>query len=119
MSGPACTAVRRDLHTSVAFGREAASDKIRVNGTLSVTFRSGADSRGSINSFESYPARREVDFYSLWKFTPRDQIRLTLANILSEDYFSTSRYVDASGTRGDSNRTPSRMEIRVNLESKF
>lgn len=85
----------------------------------SVSFKSGADSRGSVNYFESYPARREIDFYGLWKFTPKDQVRLTLANILREDNVSTSRYVDASGTRGDTNRTPSRMEIRLNLESKF
>jgi outer membrane receptor protein involved in Fe transport len=85
----------------------------------SVTFRSGADSRGSLNYFESYPARREVDFYGLWKFTPKDQVRLTLANILREDNVGTSRYIDSSGTRGDTNRTPSRMEIRVNLEMKF
>jgi outer membrane receptor protein involved in Fe transport len=85
----------------------------------SITFRSGADSRTSINNFESYPARREVDFYGLWKSTKKDQVRLTLANILREDNGGTSRYVDATGTRGDTGRTRSRMEIRVNLEMKF
>jgi outer membrane receptor protein involved in Fe transport len=85
----------------------------------SITFRSGADSRASVNNFESYPARRELDFYGLWKFTPKNQIRLTLANILREDNVGTSKYVDATGTRGDTGRTPSRMEIRLNLEMKL
>ncbi|MCA2999170.1 MAG: TonB-dependent receptor [Rhodocyclaceae bacterium] len=85
----------------------------------SITFRSGADSRTSVNTFESYPARREVDFYGLWKFSKNDQLRLTLANILREDSVNTSRYVDATGTLGDTSRTPSRMEIRLNLETKL
>jgi hypothetical protein len=55
----------------------------------------------------------------LWKFTKKDQIPLTLANILREDNVGTSKFVDATGTRGDTGRTPSRMEIRVNLEMKF
>lgn len=50
---------------------------------------------------------------------PKTQFRLTLANVLRQDYSNESSYFDAFGSLRRTNTYPSSMHVRGNLELKF
>lgn len=85
----------------------------------SYSFKSGGPVRISANQGRYLTARRELDVYGLWKFTPKTQFRLTLANVLRQDYSNESSYFDAFGSLRRTNTYPSSMHVRGNLELKF
>ena len=85
----------------------------------SYSFKSGGPVRISENQSRYLTARRELDVYALWKFTPKTQIRLTLANVLRQDSLNESTYFDAAGSLRRSDTFPSSMHVRANLEMKF
>ena len=85
----------------------------------SYSFKSGGPVRTSINQSRNQSARRELDVYGLWKFTPKIQTRLTLSNILRQDSESESSYFDKFGRLSQTSINPSSMNIRANLELKF
>lgn len=53
------------------------------------------------------------------EFMPKIQIRLTLANVLRQDYLNQSSYFDALGSQRQTSRYPSSMNVRLNLEMTF
>ncbi len=85
----------------------------------SYSFKSGGPVRTSPTQGTYVNVRREVDFYGLWKFSPKNQIRLTLQNILRQDYYNETAYFDANGSLTSTNRFPSSMHVQLNLEMKF
>jgi outer membrane receptor protein involved in Fe transport len=85
----------------------------------SYSFKSGGPVRISSNQGRYLTARRELDLYALWKFTPKTQFRLTLANVLRQDYSNESSYFDEFGSQRRTNTYPSSMHVRGNLELKF
>jgi outer membrane receptor for ferrienterochelin and colicins len=85
----------------------------------SYSFKSGGLVRTSINQSRNQSARRELDVYGLWKFTPKIQTRLTLSNILRQDNESESSYFDEFGRLSQTSINPSSMNVRLNLELKF
>lgn len=85
----------------------------------SYSFKSGGPVRISTNQSRYLTARRELDLYALWKFTPKTQFRLTLANVLRQDYSNESSYFDAFGSQRRTSTFPSSMHVRGNLEMKF
>ena len=50
---------------------------------------------------------------------PKTQLRLTLANVLRQDYSNESTYFDRFGSIKQSSTFPSSMHVRANLEMKF
>lgn len=89
-----------------------------VAGT-SFTFKSGGDVRISANQSRYLNTRRDLDFYALWKVTPKTQLRFTLGNVLGQDYYNRSSYFDAFGSIRRTDISPSTMNYRINLEVKF
>ncbi len=85
----------------------------------SYSFKSGGQVRTSINQSRNQSARRELDVYGLWKFTPKIQTRLTLSNILRQDSENESSYFDESGKLSQTSINPSSMNVRLNLEMKL
>ncbi|MEO8102894.1 MAG: TonB-dependent receptor [Betaproteobacteria bacterium] len=85
----------------------------------SYSFKSGGPVRISTNQGQYLTARRELDIYALWKYTPKTQFRLTLANVLRQDYANESSYVDETGSLRRTSTFPSSMHVRANLEMKF
>ena len=85
----------------------------------SFSFKSGGPVRISITQGRYLTPRRELDVYALWKFTPKTQFRLTLANVLRQDYSDDSSYVDEFGSLRQTRTFPSSMHVRANLEMKF
>jgi outer membrane receptor protein involved in Fe transport len=85
----------------------------------SYSFKSGGTVRTSVNQRSYLNARREMDFYGLWKFRPGFQARLSLSNILRQDSHSESSYFDANGLLRTTSTSPSSMNVRLNLEMKL
>lgn len=85
----------------------------------SFSFKSGGEVRISENQTRYQTTRRELEFYTLWKITPKTQVRLTLANLLGQDYRNESAYLDAFGRITRADISPSSMSVRLNLEIKF
>ena len=85
----------------------------------SYSFKSGGEVRISANQTRYVTPKRELDFYTLWKYTPRLQLRLTLSNLLRADYRSESAYFDALGSLRRAEISPSNIQVRLNVEMKF
>ncbi len=85
----------------------------------SYSFKSGGLVRISENQSTNVAPRRELDVYALWKFTLKTQFRLTLANVLRQDYINERSYFDQFGSLRQSTVFPSSMHVRTNLEMKF
>ncbi|UUZ49233.1 hypothetical protein LP420_01975 [Massilia sp. B-10] len=64
--------------------------------------------------------RRDLALYALWKFSAKDQLRVSVSNLLAQDEVSDSIYADP--VRGSTVRrsvTPGDPSMRVALEMKF
>ncbi len=85
----------------------------------SYSFKSGGTVRTSQTQSTYLTPRRELDVYGLWKFTPKTQFRLTLANVLRQDNMNESTYFDQFGSLKLSSTFPSSMQVRAHLEIKF
>ncbi|MEP7155802.1 MAG: TonB-dependent receptor [Betaproteobacteria bacterium] len=91
---------------------------IVVAGT-SYSFKSGGDVRISENQTRYVTPKRELELYALWKYTPKLNVRLTMSNLLRQDYRSESAYFDQVGTVRRADISPSSMNVRLNMELKF
>jgi outer membrane receptor for ferrienterochelin and colicins len=88
-------------------------------GGSSYTFRSVGEVRTSVTQTRYQTAKRDVEAYVLWKYTPKTQFRLTLANILRQDTVAANTFRDANGASVQSSVTPSALNVRANIELKF
>jgi len=69
----------------------------RLTAGTSLAFKSAVQARVSLDRWAYTRARRDLEVYGLWKFTPKLQLRLAAANLLGEDFGPEIRYFDASG----------------------
>jgi outer membrane receptor for ferrienterochelin and colicins len=63
--------------------------------------------------------RRSLDLYALWKFDPKNQLRVSLSNALHQDSYSETRYTTAAATSLSQSRSPSYTAVRVGYEMKL
>lgn len=91
---------------------------IVVAGT-SYSFKSGGEVRVSENQTTYVTPKRELELYALWKYTPKLNLRLTMSNLLRQDYRNESAYFDQFGTLRRADISPSSMNVRLNVELKF
>jgi outer membrane receptor protein involved in Fe transport len=85
----------------------------------SYSFQNGGPVRISFNQYAYSVPKRSLDVYGLWKFNPKNQLRVSLANALHQENVSQSSYVDASGRLSDTTITPTSVVLRALLEMKF
>ena len=85
----------------------------------SFTFKSGGDVRTSINQIRYATPKRDVEMYVLYKYTPKLQVRVRLANVLRQDTVTASTYFDAAGSTRFNSINPSQMNIGASVEIKF
>jgi hypothetical protein len=57
--------------------------------------------------------------YGLWKFNPKNQLRVAVANGLHQENVQQSAYVDANGKLSDTTITPTYVVVRALMEMKF
>jgi outer membrane receptor protein involved in Fe transport len=87
----------------------------------SFSFQNGGPVRITENQYAYTVPKRTLDVYGLWKFSPKTQLRLSLANALHQENVSASRYVSpATGyATSDTNLTPTSATVRAMLEMKL
>jgi len=111
---------RLDQQTPLSgtFGLDYKAGRLTAGGSFS--FRSGGPVRLSDNQATYQSVRRDLDMYALWKFDAKQQVRVTLSNLLAQDDFSDNTYL--SSVRGTTVRrsiSPGYPSMRVLLETKF
>ncbi|KQW89279.1 hypothetical protein ASC94_22885 [Massilia sp. Root418] len=85
----------------------------------SFSFQSGGPVRVSEKQYAYSIPKRSLDLYGLWKFTPKTQLRVAVANALHQDNYTESTFVEATGALRDGTLTPTTAVVRALLEMKF
>ena len=85
----------------------------------SFNFRNGGPVRITQQQSAYTTPRRDLDLYALWKFSPKNQLRLAVSNLLAQDFGSNTIYTDASGTLARNAISPSSPQARATMEMKF
>jgi outer membrane receptor protein involved in Fe transport len=86
----------------------------------SYSFQNGGPVRISEEQYAYTVPKRSLDLYGLWKFTPRNQLRVSFSNALHQENVAQSSYVYPDGTRrSDTTLTPTSMVLRALLEMKL
>jgi outer membrane receptor for ferrienterochelin and colicins len=91
----------------------------RLTSGASYSFKNGGPVRISTAQSAYVSVRRELEMYGLWKFDPKNQLRLTFTNILAQDVVSESTFVQASGMERRRTTAPGEAVARATLEMKF
>ena len=85
----------------------------------SYAFKNGGLVRQSATQSSYATVRRELEMYGLWKFDPKNQLRVSLSNILAQDAISDNTVSDRFGTVRRRNTTPGEVMLRATMEIKF
>jgi outer membrane receptor protein involved in Fe transport len=81
----------------------------------SYSFQSGGPVRITEQQSAWSTAKRSLDVYALWKFNPKQQLRLSMSNALHQDNIAQSSYA----TLHDSTITPTFAQFRAQYEVKL
>jgi outer membrane receptor for ferrienterochelin and colicins len=112
---------RLDAQTpfSGTIGADWKLDKSPLTVGASYSFQNGGPVRISANQYAYSVPKRSLDVYGLWKFNPKNQLRVALANGLHQENVQQSAYVDSTGRLSDTTITPTYLVLRALLEMKF
>lgn len=103
---------------SATFGMDYKAGQLSCGGSYSL--RTAGPVRISDSQASWQSVRRDLALYALWKFSVKDQLRVSVSNLLAQDEVSDSTYADP--VRGSTVRrsvTPGDPSMRVALEMKF
>ena len=102
---------------SATLGIDYKLGKLTTGGSYS--FRSGGPVRVSERQSIYQSARRDLEMYALWKFDPKNQLRVGLQNVLAQDFVNESAYRDANGTLKTRSILPGVAVVRATMEMTF
>lgn len=104
---------------SATLGIDYKTGKLTTGGSYS--FRNGGQVRISDRQSAYQTVRRDLEVYGLWKFDPKNQLRIALVNLLGQDYTSESRYVNPETGATSIRRSiaPGYANVRATMEMKF
>ncbi|HEY9103364.1 TonB-dependent receptor [Chitinimonas sp.] len=74
--------------------------------------------RTTETEWKEVDAKRQIDIYGLYRFSPSMQLRVTASNLLHQDYVTSVRQTGAGATQS-STRTPTYTQVTAMLEVKF
>jgi outer membrane receptor for ferrienterochelin and colicins len=94
-------------------------DKLPLTLGGSYSFQNGGPVRISVNQYAYSVPKRSLDVYGLWKFNPKNQLRVAVANGLHQENIQQSSYVDSTGRLSDTTITPTYVVVRALMEMKF
>ena len=104
---------------SGTIGADWKLDKSPLTVGGSYSFQNGGPVRIALNQYAYSVPKRSLDVYGLWKFNPKTQLRVSLANGLHQENVQQSAYVDSTGRLSDTTITPTYLVARALLEMKF
>lgn len=112
---------RLDSQTPVSanFGVDYKLDHVPLTLGGNYGFQSAGPVRISASQSSYGVPKRMLDLYALWKFDSKTNLRLSLANALHQDNFSSSTYVDRDATVLRMNTSKTNLMWRMNFEHKF
>ncbi|GGY89127.1 TonB-dependent receptor plug domain-containing protein [Pseudoduganella plicata] len=105
------------LSATVGFDYKTRDGKLTTG--ASFAFRNGGPVRIDVNQTGYQSVRRDLDLYALWKFDARYQLRVAVANALSQDYLFDSAYTEANGVLRRTGRHAGYAQGRATLEVRF
>ena len=86
----------------------------------SLAWRQDATIRVSERQTAFLKGRRDLEAYALYKFTPKQQLRVAMSNILGQDYGNRHSFLENNGSLVVRNLTfPAGPSVRATLELKF
>ena len=85
----------------------------------SFIFTGGGPVRSTPQQFAYTSARRDLDVYALWKFSPTSQLRVAVSNLLAQDCESNTLYMDAGGSLARTGVSATSPQARATMEMKF
>ena len=104
---------------SATFGLDYRMRGGMVVAGASYSFKSAGDVRLTVNQVNFSVPTRELEMYVLYKYTPKVQFRLRLANVLRQDQVTASTYFDDTGSTRSSSVRPTQMNIGANVKLEF
>lgn len=112
---------RLDSQTPISanLGLDYKLDKIPLTFGGNMSFQDGGPVTLSANKTAYSVPKRQLDIYGLWKFNPKTNLRVSLANTLHQDNISASTYTDATGSLRQTTTTPTTVAVRAMLEMKI
>lgn len=110
---------RIDQQTPIAatLGIDFKDNQLTLGG--SYVFKNGGSVRQSITQSTFNSVRRDLEMYAMWKFNPKQLMRIYLSNILAQDSFNDRTYSDDNGTLRRTGIYPNNVNVRITLETKF
>ncbi|MES2317421.1 MAG: TonB-dependent receptor [Pseudomonadota bacterium] len=102
---------------SATVGMDYKTGKLTTGGSYS--FRNGGPVTISDKQSGYTSVRRDLEMYGLWKYDPKNQLRVALGNVLAQDYVVESIYVDGGNTTRRRTTSPGVMNVRATVEMKF
>ncbi len=104
-------------------GLDYKSGQLTTGGSF--TFRSGGPVRMSLRQTAVTPYRHDLQFYGLWKFDAKKQVRLAVSNVLGEDWVGDNTYErrdldgNLTGTIRRVAAYPVDLALRATMELRF
>lgn len=102
---------------SATFGIDYKTGALTTGGSFA--FKNGGPVRISDTQSSYVSVRRDLDVYALWKFDPKNQLRMALSNILQQDFINDNSYTDAFGSSHRQSIFPGVVNLRATMEMKF
>ncbi len=112
---------RLDQQTPVSgnLGLDYKMDTLPLSMGGSYSFQDGGPVRVALYQYAYSTPKRALDLYALWSFSPKTQLRLSLANALHQQNVTASTWADPDGTLTDASFTPTASVLRAQLEMKL
>ncbi|MES2296678.1 MAG: TonB-dependent receptor [Pseudomonadota bacterium] len=85
----------------------------------SYSYQGGGPVRLSLQQSQYTVPKRALDLYALYKFDRKNQLRISLANVLHQDNVQETHYAQGASYLADSTITPTTAVLRALLEMKF
>ncbi|MES2322873.1 MAG: TonB-dependent receptor [Pseudomonadota bacterium] len=108
---------------SSTLGIDYKAGKLTTGGSFS--FRNGGPVTLALDGDRSYlrsyqSVRRDLELYGLWKFDPKNQLRVVFTNVLAQDYLNeTTTFNKGEGTLRRASVFPGDVSVRATMEMKF
>ena len=111
--------LNQQLPLTATLGMDYKSADGVVTAGGSFVFKRGGVMRISAEQSSFVTAKRDLDVYLLYKFTPRHALRLSIVSALAEDWLDESTYTDARGSLRRNSLAPGAAQFRAGLEWKL
>jgi outer membrane receptor for ferrienterochelin and colicins len=84
-----------------------------------VNFNPDYTTRRSLQQWNYQGAKRVVDVYGVWKFSPVTALRLTVSNLVPRDYLTGTTFIGNGVSETVNNNARNWQNVQLRLEMKI